>query len=208
MAVMGVAQRGGDLPERSGRSEGPSLREAAAGGELARSGAPGGHGQDLQLAIEQLRARVDEEFRISERLDAKARGAFALAAGFFAVIQTVAAPTFGDGGVALGLRGLLAGVAVVAGGAVVGAAWLLVRHMELGSEDDLKPSAIERWAKESSDEHYVGRKLVVELARVAEDRFEKNKGRADRYRDLQNCVVAAIGVTGLELIGAILLRLA
>ena len=53
------------------------------------TGRGGAGGKDLDQAISTLRARVDEEFRIAERLDSKARQAFALAAGFFAVVQTV-----------------------------------------------------------------------------------------------------------------------
>ena len=40
--------------------------------------------------MDALKASADQEFNIAERLSAKARQAFALAAGFFVVAQTVA----------------------------------------------------------------------------------------------------------------------
>lgn len=51
---------------------------------------PGGAGK----IVDALKASADQEFNIAERLSAKARQAFALAAGFFIVGQTVAFGSF------------------------------------------------------------------------------------------------------------------
>lgn len=76
-----------DLPRRLR----PEIDEESARRPAAKKA--GGSGADLGGAgkvVDALKASADQEFNIAERLSAKARQSFALAAGFFVVAQTVA----------------------------------------------------------------------------------------------------------------------
>lgn len=168
----------------------------------------GGGGADLDQAITVLRARIDEEFRVTERLDSKARQAFALAAGFFAVVQTVAFGGFaertvnGDEKVAL----LLA--AVVAGVLLVRVALRLANSEELLEEADVKPQAIVKWCNEAgNDREYVPVRLVTELARMADTRAKNNATRSGRYDQAAAATRLALIFAGMELLTAIVVRL-
>ena len=145
--------------------------------------APGGAGgKDLDQAITVLRARIDEEFRISERLDSKARQAFALATGFFAVVQTLAFGGFAQTTVTPTERVFLLVAAVIAGGCVVVVAHRLANGEELLEEADVKPEAIVEWCDEAgNDAEFVSTRLVSELAHMARRRADNNAIRARNY---------------------------
>jgi hypothetical protein len=133
----------------------------------------------LEQAIGVLRARIDEEFRISERLDSKSRQAFALAAGFFAVVQTVTFSAFAQSSVHTGERIVLLAVAFIAGGAVAAVAHRLTNGEELLDEIDIKPETIVQWCNEAGrDSEYVSVRLVGELSGVATRRAETTRSVA------------------------------
>ncbi len=176
----------------------------ARGGTRA-SGGTGGN--DLEQAITVLRARIDEEFRISERLDSKSRQAFALAAGFFAVVQTVAFGAFAQDNVDGLERFLMLAAAVIAAGAVIVVADRLTNGEELLEEADVTPEAIVGWCEEADDPEYVPARLVRELARMARRRAENNEIRARRYDRVVVSTRWALILAGLELLVAIFVRL-
>jgi hypothetical protein len=168
----------------------------------------GSGGNDLRQAITVLRARIDEEFRISERLDSKSRQAFALAAGFFAVVQTVAFGAFAQSTVNGTERVLLLAAVVIAGGALVVVAHRLTNGEELLPEADVRPEAVVQWCKEAGDDpESVSRHLVVELALMARRRADNNAGRARSYDRVVFATRWALIFVGLELLTAIAVRL-
>src|ERR1019366_2666676 len=61
---------------------------------LTRQGGSDGEHLDPRLAIDLFRGLADQEIARAEAARSRARQAFALAAGFFAVVQTVAFGTF------------------------------------------------------------------------------------------------------------------
>src|SRR4051794_36183298 len=138
-------------------------------------------GSRLDLAIAALRARVDEEFRITERLDSKARQAFTLAGGGFAIAQTVAFGSFGQAQIHDAARFATLGVAIIAAIALTLTAHKLTISEDLRREVDVDPAAIERWARELDDKEF-GRRMVVQLRSVAERRHASNEQRAELYR--------------------------
>lgn len=163
---------------------------------------------ELEQAIGVLRARVDEEFRIAERLDSKTRQAFALAAAFFAVIQTVAFGSFAEGGVTSSERTLLLIAAVVAGVAVSNVAHKAGRAEDLRDEADLSPSRIVDWANHAgSDPEYVRARLLSGLAEVANERTTNNESRATKYDVVADAARLALILSGVELVIAIVARL-
>lgn len=160
----------------------------------------------IGLAIEALRARVVEEFQISERLDSKGRQVFALAAAFFAVAQTVAFGSFrvaqvtGAERVGIATLGLCAAVALLVTG------HRLANSEEPQSEQDIGPSKIEEWARTVDDNEF-GRLLIVHLREIADRRTASNKRRVARYRMIESMARVALVLTGTEIIFAVASRL-
>ena len=172
-----------------------------AGGELDSGG-------ELDQAITVLRARVEEEFSIAERLDSKSRQAFALAAGFFAVIQTVAFGSFAQAEISTAERVVMLILVVVSGALVAWVAYVASQAEDLQDESDIQPASIVQWANEAgADPEYVRARLVRGLADVAQARADNNKVRATRYDAVVTAVKWALVAAGVELIVAIVARL-
>jgi hypothetical protein len=179
------------------------------GGGLDRSATTGGgghHEADLAQAITLLRARIDEEFQVSNRLDSKQRQAFALATAFFAIVQTVAFGAMDTNGVTQDERILIGLTGVVAGAFVVWVATRLIEAESLKSEDDVKPEAIVGWYETATKPTDFAGHAVQELRVVAERRRDSNKVRADRVRDVQGAAALALVFTGVELLAALVVK--
>jgi hypothetical protein len=158
----------------------------------------------LGLAIAALRARVEEEFRISERLDVKARQAFALSAALFAIAQTIAL----NKEVAGTEQVLLAVLALCAVATLGMTAQKLVASEELRREKDIDPAVIEEWARDTDDELFA-QNMVVHLREVAERRAENNESRARLYNEGRGVIFWTrwtLILTGVELLFAVILR--
>jgi hypothetical protein len=189
----------------------PSHAAGTGGGhQIARTGDPpigGGTEQDLEQAIRVLQARMDEEFRISERLDSKQRQAFALAAAFFAVAQTVAFGSFAQGNLHSSARALIGILAVAAALVLVMVMHRLRDGEELRTEDDVRPDAIVKWCNEADDPGYVSARLVGELSEVAKRRSDSNKLRATNYDRVADVARWSLIATAVELLVAVALRI-
>jgi len=161
----------------------------------------------LEQAITVLRARIDEEFRIAERLDAKSRQIFALAAGFFAVVQTVTFGSFAQNQITSTDRQIMLAATVIAGLALIGVAYRLVRGETTLLENDIKPESIVAWCNESKgDPEYLPARLVSELSLVARCRSQNNENRNLNYEAVSRMARVALSLAGIELFIAILVR--
>lgn len=195
-----ATRRPGSGEPRGGRGDLVAVREG--------SDVPDQRGGDLGHAITVLRARVDEEFRISERLDAKSRQAFALSALFFGVVQTVAFGSFAEDSVNGTERVFLLAAVVVAGVALATVAHRLTGGEELQEEADIVPDAIVGWCNEAGDDpEYVSSRLVRELGRVARERTENNATRGRNYDVVVVATRWTLILSGVELAFAIVARL-
>lgn len=151
---------------------------------------------------------MDEEFRITERLSSKARQVFALVAGFFAVIQTIAFGTFGRDTVSSPERAVLLALAIAAGVCVAWVARRVATSEELLPESDIPPEKIVEWAEQGqSDPEYVRTHLVANLASVARKRSDNNEVRAKRYDEVESAARWALILVSVELIVAVVARL-
>ncbi|HEX8743597.1 MAG TPA: hypothetical protein VF712_10730 [Thermoleophilaceae bacterium] len=164
-----------------------------------------GGGKELGHALDVLRARVDEEFRISERLDAKSRQAFALAAFFFAVVQTVAFGAFAQDDVRSLERVFLLAAAVFAGAALAKVAHRVTHGEDLQVESDLDPPAIVEWLRQNPDG--VSEQLIVELSETAPDRTANNEIRGRNFDGVVDATRLALILAGVELFVAIAVRI-
>jgi hypothetical protein len=171
------------------------------------AGEGGGSADDLEQAIAALRARVDEEFRIAERLDSKQRQAFALASVFFAVVQTVAFGSFAQSNLHTTQRAIIGGLAVVAGLVLITVMNRLNNAEGLHAEDDIRPEAVVDWCNEADSPGYVAVRLIGELSDVARRRSSRNKDRAHNYDMVATATRWSLIVTGVELLIAIALRI-
>jgi hypothetical protein len=162
---------------------------------------------DLVEMIGALRARVDEEFRIMERLDAKARQAFALVAAFFAVVQAVAFGAFAQTEITNFERIALAVTAIVAGLSVGVVGYHLRSQEALRKEADLDPDQILGWLNAATRERDASRNLVVGLAEVAKERYANNRYREELYKTLDGWARGALILTSVELLVAIVIRI-
>ncbi len=171
------------------------------------SGAGDGPDADLDRAITVLNARLDEEFRISERLDGKQRQAFALASVFFAIVQTVAFGSFAQGHLHTAQRGVIGGLAVVACVILIVVMQYLTSAEKLRDEDDINPKAIVDWCNEADAPDYVAVRLVGELSEVAQKRAASNKARALSYDKVSAAARWSLIASGVELLVAIALRI-
>ena len=192
-------------------SGGPSRAAGAADiravpGRTGQTGQGGGR-TDIEPALLELRARVDEEFEISQRLDSKMRQAFALAVGYFAVVQTVAFGSFAERGVNPSERLLLLVAVIAAGFGLLAVAHRLTNGEELLDEHDTRPDAIIQWLNEAAADDYVPSKLVVELAETAKDRTANNAIRGRNYDAVVAAARSTIIFTTVELLMAITVRL-
>ena len=166
-------------------------------------------GKDLEQAATQLRTRIDEEFRISERLDAKQRQAFALAAGFFAVVQTVTFGSFAQDHVHAGERVWLLAQVVLAAGALYAVAHRLRHGEELQEVDDVRPDLIVQWLEEADDDdpEYFMARLVRRLSSVAEDRIANNRIRTRNVDAVDSGARWVLIFSGVELLVAVIVRI-
>lgn len=204
---MGAATANGDDDVTSGVQEPTPLRSDAGGpGGRNRPAKPTGAGRaDLDQAIAVLRARVEEEFRISERLDSKSRQTFAVAAGFFVVAQTVAFSAFGD---VSGSESILIAVfAILAGLAVLVTGHHLATGEDLMDESDIEPDAIVKWCNDATDSEYVSVRVVSNLRDVANDRHTNNEIRGRNFDRLVVPMRLALILSMVELALAILVRI-
>jgi hypothetical protein len=172
---------------------------------LRGDGDPQDQRHRLDLAIEVLRARVDQEFKITERIDGKGRQAFALVAAFFAVAQAVTFGSFRAASLTSPKLVLLAVLATAAVAFVLLTGHLLADSEELQDEPDVRPASVERWAHEKTDRAFA-EKLLVELRDVAEKRHEGNERRGRRYQRVACTARVALILTSVELIFGIAFR--
>jgi hypothetical protein len=203
---MASAPEHGDDPVMTSRHAPTPIRSTLGVGS-APDTLGGAGGKDIEQAITVLRARIDEEFRIAERLDSKSRQVFALAAGFFAVVQTVAFGSFAQNRITSTDRMIMLIATVIAGLALVAVAYRLSRGETLLPESDIKPEAILAWCNESeSDAEHVSTHLVGELSRVARCRSDNNEIRSRNYDAVATMASVALSLAGLELLIAIAVR--
>ena len=162
----------------------------------------------LTILLQAATATVDEEFRRSERLEAKSRNQITLAATMFGVTQVIA----------VGLvNGVLAAdntkasflVAVVAGAGILALgclAWALLRSYRSWNLHNEKALGIETFemflGPAQTGNPNVGARLVSAYAKIAQVRRENNKARADAVSAAARACGVTLSCVALELVVA------
>jgi hypothetical protein len=170
------------------------------------SGDDGASATQLSILLSSATSIIDEEFRRSERLDAKSRNQIALTATFFAVVQAgvigLINGTLGSskGHPASSLVPWLAGSGGLAGIALVVAVVISSRAWRLLDDPALKIKTIRDYlgpAREGNPA--VGAKLVDAYSDIAEGRRANNKTRAVALEAATKACGAAFVCIAIEL---------
>lgn len=170
----------------------------------------GGSGPDLTSAgrvVDALKSSADQEFSIAERVSAKARQAFALAAGFFVVAQTVAFGSFESDQLTADEKQTLIYLAIVAAAflalavalALVADALFRSGDLDLdGLQDDLN-------AAYAGDPNVTGN-LGEQYIGIVASRRRSNKRRRVWYYGTLAAVTLSLAATTFELIISLVSR--
>lgn len=161
---------------------------------------------DLESALAVLRARIEEEFRRAERIDRKARGAFALAAGFFAGAQAAAFASFGAASVTSAERFMILVAAIAAGSSLWIVALRLQQCEELKGEQDVPPKTIREWCRDQTEPRSVTARLIWTLSEVARCRSASNGTRAELCKKVILAAQLTSILCGVELVLALVAR--
>lgn len=164
--------------------------------------------QDLTQVVDVSRAALEQEFQISERLDAKARGQVTLAGQWYAVVQAVAAVAFAARGVDREWLFAVSATAVLGGLALAGAVTLSWRVWRLHDEDAVSPKGLlEMKAEATRDDGEVLELLVTHYASKLQSRRETNRSRSDALKCAERLWFVAMGLPLVELVLALCARL-
>jgi hypothetical protein len=159
---------------------------------------------DRMLAV--LRGRIEEEFQITERVDAKSRQLFALAAGAFAGAQAAAYAALASAAVSHSEK-IATLVLSAAGALALGLLmFLLHSHEGLREERDLNPALIRDWCQGDDGTNVVSARLVLALSRVAQLRASSNKARNLDYERFSQAVRCVLLLYTAQLVFALAVR--
>ncbi len=208
---MTLPQSAGSPPD--GEKEGPRLLRPEAGRQSTRHSAAdtGGVGPDIGSAgkiVDALMASADQEFNIAERLSAKARQAFALAAGFFVVAQTVAFGGFEATKLSAYEARWTIALAIVAVVALCFAVGFAIKADATYKSGDLPLEELEG----DLNAAYAGDSNVIgDLGRyylgVVRTRREANGSRHLWYQMTRRAVIVSLAATASELIFSLVSRM-
>lgn len=196
---------GGGVPERQWGAENPAGAPHA-GGQRA-TGSSGDDPGDAGKIVDALKAASDQEFNISERLSAKARQGFVLAAGVFTISQTVAFNTFEAGKLNGHEKHWIIGLAVTAVGLLFVAALGTIKADATFSTRDLPLEKLESDlnAAYEGDKRVVGRLGGYYLG-IVRTRREANQVRGKWYKRGRTFVMLSLAATVAELIFSLISR--
>ena len=171
------------------------------------SQAPDGGATQVSILLSSATATIDEEFRRSERIDAKSRNQVALAATFFAIVQagvislingTLSATSTHPASsfiLWLALTAIAAAMALAATVAVSYRAWRLY------DDPTLRIKTIRDYLRSARDGNpAVGPKLVEAYAKIAEGRRDNNKLRTDALERATKACGVTLTLLTVELV--------
>lgn len=173
-----------DLPELNPKDEANSARQ-------------------VSILLAAATTVLDEEFKRSERLDAKSRNQVVVTGAFLAVAQAGVVSLL-NGRLALAdaatFRTILAITAALAAIGVIIAIFVSYQAWELRDEDAIAVETIKEYIPWAYEGHpLVGIRLASVYAEIAEDRRANNAARADRLTRAAKACGVALALIGVEL---------
>jgi hypothetical protein len=195
----GSMQRPDTLMPPSGRGDPPPVNPR---GPLTGDGDDG-----LDYILDVAKAEVDFQFRVSERLDSKARGLFALAGAIFAAAQALALRQDVLNRLSSSDRAYLIDVAEIAGVlvglALLATAFAIFARREKSVESETLFQWMNQLVNENMTHTVVSQKVVQLYITLMHERQKKNKHRARVLIAVQVLCLLAIAASVWELIVAL-----
>ena len=161
---------------------------------------------DLAAALAVLRERVEHEFRVTERLERKARQEFTLAAGFFAFAQAGAFASFGASDVTASERFAVLAAAMLAAVAVVLVAARLRKVERLREAAEVTPRIVFEWCRDQTQPKSTMAHLIWVLSELAGRHTAGNETRAAQAEAVATAAGWALSLAGVELALALVAR--
>jgi hypothetical protein len=160
----------------------------------------------LSILLSSATSMVDEEFKRSERLDAKSRNQITIAGSFFAIVQAVVVGLING---SLGATettgrssfvGWLAAAGAAAGIALVVALAFSYRAWKLREDDALEPDTLTDYISYAQKgNEAVAVKLVTAYAEIAKQRRDNNETRAKAMEHAARACFIALAFVSVEL---------
>jgi hypothetical protein len=164
--------------------------------------------QDVSLLVDALKSSAAQEFSIAERLTAKTRQTFALAVGFFTIVQTVAFNSFAQAEISDAEKTRMLVLAISAIACLALAAATTVRADALVASADLDTDEIKRFLKSAyAGDKDIPARLAESYMTIVDTRRKANAVRRDRYRSTVWVAGLSIAITTAELILALVSRI-
>lgn len=162
---------------------------------------------DARLALDLLRALADQEFARADRFGSRARNAFALTAGFFAVSQAVAFGSFVSDRITSAELTALLVIAALAAMTLAAAGWLVLQVERVQTGKNLEPDqVVEVLNTEGGLPGQVVDRFVELYAAFVKDMRRLNKIRLDDAVWVRRAAAATIVLTLAELLYAFWVR--
>lgn len=160
----------------------------------------------LSILLSSATAMVDEEFKRSERLDAKSRNQITIVGSFFAIVQAVVVGLINGslGETEAHARSSFVAWLAVAGGlagiALVIALFFSYRAWQLRDDDALEPETLTDYLEQARKGNpAVGVKLIGAYAEIAQQRRANNESRAKAMQHAAWACLVALGFVSAEL---------
>ncbi|MDQ3740433.1 MAG: hypothetical protein M3389_05755 [Actinomycetota bacterium] len=193
-----------------GGDTGADELDGVAGESSLTTGDSGGHNvlDDHKVVMEALRGLAAQEYDRGERFGSRARQAFLFAAGFFAVVQTVAFSSFEADLVNDAERRALLTMAIVAGASLAICGISLLVSDGIWKARDLDAHEVLRTANQAAhNEEPVAVEFASLYARVLVERQSANGKRRRALRVTQTTALITALAIVLELIYALNARI-
>ena len=161
---------------------------------------PAADGVDLSLVLQAAQSAVDQEFRISERLDAKIRSQIGSAAVWFAIVTGISGAIFTRAKpVSDAYVDVIIAFALLAVLLLVVASYFAYGVWQLRDEKEIAPAALFEMTA-AAHEGDLDEKLVQQYASILARRRENNKTRAHAFRRSTPWVGATLAATLAQLV--------
>jgi len=158
---------------------------------------------DLKAVLEVARSEIEQEFKISERLDNKARNQVALAGTWYALAQVIAGIAFRLHP-ATSLWSVVVGVVAAAGGVLVALTMYYSYGVwRLRAERDFTPDAIRQMLADAENDKPVIEGITRTYANTLAVRRQNNAERDSAFTESTRWWLFASGVTLAEILVAL-----
>jgi hypothetical protein len=161
---------------------------------------------DLTAVLSVLRERVEHEFRVTERLEGKARQEFTLAAGFFVIAQAGAFASFGASGVTTSERFVVLAAAMLAAVSLVIVAARLRAVERLRKTPEVMPGTVFEWCRDQARPKSATAHLIWAMSELAGRWTAGNEARATQAKVVAAAAGWSLALAGVELALALVVR--